>query len=410
MTKRAARYKNFIAFKSLFYFCSLPLRLDSYRGCTYGCLYCFSRSLNNRSPKAFSKPVPASPAEFKHLMNLVQENRQDRLSLPRSCLQRRVPIHFGCTSDPLQPCECNYRVTLEFLKILNAYQYPFVLSTKSDLITQPDYLSLIRSTPAAVQFSFATLDEQLSERIEPVAPPPTARLAAMNTLSALGIWTIARWQPFLYPKEEMDSEVIAKFAEAGARHVIVEHLRIPTNSRLRDRRSLWSALGVNFLQFYHTRGIRHSRVNFELASKHKINNVIQAKKEIHRFGMSFGAGDNDFHHFSDALCCCGVPPTEHFKHTYKGHLGYGAFNAIRTGEVSFAYLDKVWQPQGSAIEYLNSDCRLPDSNRVVDLLKDRIENPDRSNSPTDFYGIEYLPSQGYTVNQDIRSAFCGGVE
>jgi hypothetical protein len=124
--------------------------------------------------------------------------------------------------------------------------------------------------------------------------------------------------------------------------------------------------------------------------------------------MSFGAGDNDFHHFSDAVCCCGVPPTEHFKHTYEGHLGYGAFNAIRTGEVSFAYLDSEWQPQGSVIEYLNSDCRLADSNGVLDLLNDRIENPGRSNSPTGFYGIKYLSDQGYVVDRDVRSKFFGG--
>jgi hypothetical protein len=206
----------------------------------------------------------------------------------------------------------------------------------------------------------------------------------------------------------MDSGVIAEFAHAGAQHVIVEHLRIPTNSRLRDRKLLWSALGLNFLRFYRSKGLRHSRVNYELVSQHKMANVLQARAATHHFGMSFGAGDNDFHHFSDAVCCCGVPATEHFKHTYKGHLGYGAFNAIRTGEVSFAYLDTEWQPQGSAVEYLNSHCRLADSNRVVDLLQDRIENPSRSNSPTDFYGIKYLPSQGYVVDRDIRSRFCGG--
>jgi len=395
------QYHKYIGIKSIFYFCSLPLRLDSYRGCTYGCLYCFSQSLNNRESGFHYRAVPANPADFIKLMDSINhEGRQT--SLVRSCLKRKIPIHFGCVSDPLQPQEIKSRITLKFLKILKQYNYPFILCTKSDLIINPEYLSIIRDTRPIVQISFSTMNDKLASYIEPHAPSPTIRLRTLDKLSNLGIWTVARLQPFLYPKEQINDEGLRSLANVGVKHVTLEHLRIPTNSKLSTRMSLWNALGVNLLETYRNLGIKHSRINYELNSEIKLHNILKAKNIIHKYGMSFGSGDNDFHHASDYFCCCGVPADKsEFSNIYKGNIGYAAYKSLKTGTVSFSCIDEEWQPKGSVREYINSDCRINNLNSIKELFRFKIKNPTTSNSPISFYGIQYFNDK-YIINEEIR--------
>jgi DNA repair photolyase len=395
------QYHKYIGIKSIFYFCSLPLRLDSYRGCTYGCLYCFSQSLNNRESGFHYRAVPANPADFIKLMDSINhEGRQT--SLVRSCLKRKIPIHFGCVSDPLQPQEIKSRITLKFLKILKQYNYPFILCTKSDLIINLEYLSIIRDTRPIVQISFSTMNDKLASYIEPHAPSPTIRLRTLDKLSNLGIWTVARLQPFLYPKEQINDEGLRSLANVGVKHVTLEHLRIPTNSKLSTRMSLWNALGVNLLETYRNLGIKHSRINYELNSEIKLHNILKAKNIIHKYGMSFGSGDNDFHHASDYFCCCGVPADKsEFSNIYKGNIGYAAYKSLKTGTVSFSCIDEEWQPKGSVREYINSDCRINNLNSIKELFRFKIKNPTTSNSPISFYGIQYFNDK-YIINEEIR--------
>ena len=121
--------------------------------------------------------------------------------------------------------------------------------------------------------------------------------------------------------------------------------------------------------------------------------------------MTFGSGDNDFHHFSDHLCCCGIPNTIEFKNIYNGHLGYGIYNALRTGKVSFDYIQKFWHPVGSIKRYINSDCRINGSCNIIELLKSKINKPDSSNSPRSFYGVNYSSNNQYTISNKVMKEF-----
>ena len=396
-------YNKFFGFKSIFYFCSLPLRLDSYKGCTYGCLYCFSQNLNNRKAGFHKEVIPANYKKFKNFMEstLLHESGNGLL---KSCIRRRIPIHFGCVSDPLQPYELKTKTSLHLLNILNEFKYPFIFCTKSGLIKNKEYLEILKNSDVSVQISFSTLDDNLGKSIEPKAPSPTERLNILKLLADNGIHTVARIQPFLYPKENIKLSIFKKFSEAGVKHIVLEHLRIPTNSRIKVRNKLWSALDMDIIKEYRKLGIKHSRVNYELCSEKKIVNLIDAQKIVHSLGMSFGSGDNDLHHFSDHLCCCGKIENNNGKNYYDGHLGYGAFQALHNGDVSYDYIEKHWQPVGSIKEYLNSDCRILGSNTVLDLLRKKIDNPNSSNSPSSFYGIEF-EDDTYKINNDIREYF-----
>jgi DNA repair photolyase len=391
-------YKKNISFKSIFYFCSLPLRLDSYRGCSFGCLYCFSQSLNNRNGNFNKKVYPANPLKLSNILNQVL-NRGKNDGLVRSCISKKIPFHFGCVSDPLQPIELEYGVSYEHLKTLRQFEYPYYLCTKSDLVVKPKYLELFDENISAIQISFSTLNSELARKLEPTAPNPKIRISVLDKLSSKGLYTVARIQPFLFPRENLNEDYFKIFSEVGVNHIVLEHLRIPTNSKMMGRNKLTNALGIDMLNEYRRLGIKHSRVNYELTSQAKLGNVLLAKQLAHKYRMSFGSGDNDFHHISDSLCCCGSP---HFKNgsIYESHFGKGAFEGIRKGNISFEYIDKNWHPCGSIKEQLNSDCRIPGKNTVASLLKDKLNKPNSSNSPTSFYGIEYRNNK-YIANKTL---------
>jgi len=341
-------------------------------------------------------------------MRSVLEGNYKFNSPVRSCLERHIPLHFGCISDPFQPVEIKYRVTLEFLRIIREFNYPCVISTKSDLITDPIYLDIITGIPLSVQISFSTLNDELANIIEPYTPPPSKRLLVLKQLAQNRLYTVGRLQPFLFPREKLLPETFEKLASVGVKHIVLEHLRIPTNSKIRTREELWHGLGMNMIDNYKKMGMKYSRVNYELNSEQKLNNVLKAKEFANKYGMSFGSGDNDFHHISDNLCCCGIPK-EGFQNIYDGHLGYGAFQGRASGKISYEYINKAWQPKGSIKEYINSDCRINGQKSVTEFLMYKLSRPQSSNSPLCFYGLEWLGGIEYRYSEEFIEIMVKGV-
>lgn len=394
-------YKNYIGIKSLFYFCPLPLRLDSYRGCAFGCLYCFSHSLNNRNYDFFKVSDIADPTHFNRLLDRIISGKNNiNTGILNDFIRKRIPFHFGTTSDPLQPIELSEGVTFELLSILDRYNYPFVLSTKSALIGEQKYYSFFLKKGTAIQISFSTLDDDLASIIEPNAPSPSNRLKLLSLLSQKGIWCIARIQPYLYPYDTNLERILLAISQTGVKSIILEHLRIPTNSKQSQRVKLWQALGMNVIDEYNSMGIKYSRVNYELKSELKMKNIRIAQDFCKSHNIQFCSGDNDFHHISDSVCCCGLDCGDKSFNLYDSNLMKGIRNGLKMKTIDFNYIYTDWQPNSSISEHINSQCRINKKHKIIDFLEKKIDTPSSSNSPASFYGIEYKHNE-YHVNFDL---------
>src|ERR1700738_331434 len=121
-------YTDALAWSGQFAHCSLPLRLDSYRGCGFSCSYCFARARGGNSPD--KKIVPTSPDL---LARAFERAEAGSLSVLAQSIRRRVHIHCGGMSDPFQPAERKHLITLRFLQTLANYKYPTLISTKGDM-------------------------------------------------------------------------------------------------------------------------------------------------------------------------------------------------------------------------------------------------------------------------------------
>ncbi len=178
--------------------CLYAFEIDTYgRGCVHNCHYCYAKaSLTQHGAWNKPFPFPIDLSEIRKLFYTVFET--DKRTKWRSIMESRTPLRIGSMSDSFMWMDQKYGVTLELLKILSYYNYPYIIFTRSDLIAKEPYLSTLRQDLSAVQFSICSNNDELTKLTEPGAPNNKRRFAALKTLNEAGFRTAVRINP-LFP-------------------------------------------------------------------------------------------------------------------------------------------------------------------------------------------------------------------
>ncbi|MGY2736487.1 PA0069 family radical SAM protein [Sphingomonas sp. UYP23] len=197
--------------------------INPYRGCEHGCIYCFARPTH-----AFHDISPGLDFESKLFA------KPDAATLLRAELGKRgyvaQPIAFGTNTDPYQPIETDWRITRACLDVLAETNHPLTITTKSDRVVRDiDLLAPMAAKGlAAVAMSLTSLDPKIAMTLEPRAPTPTRRLAAVRALVAAGIPTHVSIAPVIPAITDHEIEqLIERAADAGARSVSFIPVRLP---------------------------------------------------------------------------------------------------------------------------------------------------------------------------------------
>jgi DNA repair photolyase len=156
--------------------------LNPYRGCEFGCRYCYARYTH----------------EFMELRNSVdfedkiyaKSGLGVRLRAELKRIDGSKGIALGTATDPYQPAERRFGRTREALEIF-AEQSGVALSitTKSDLVARdiPLLQKIAERNSVSVNVTITTLDAALARMLEPRAPRPELRLKAVEKIAAAGI-------------------------------------------------------------------------------------------------------------------------------------------------------------------------------------------------------------------------------
>ena len=249
--------------------CDIPIRFDTYVGCGHGCSYCFvSRKSNIKNIKAGEG--------IQSLRDFIKGKRSGET---KWC-DWDIPLHWGGLSDPFQPAERVMKRSLEALRVFAETQYPFVVSTKSDLIAEEPYLSLIKQCNCVVQFSACG---RRFDAIEKGAATYERRLAAAEKIAKYRRVNI-RLQPYIPAMFTDTLRELPHLAEIGVHGVIVEGMKFtkPKPGTIMN--------GSDFV--------------FPAEELARQFSVIRAT--AHRHGLRFYCGENRLRSMSDDLCCCGV--------------------------------------------------------------------------------------------------------
>ena len=126
---------------------------------------------------------------------------------------------LGSNTDCYQPVERHQNITRGLLAVFQRFGHPVVIITKSDLITRDlDILAdLAARRLVAVNISVTTLDRELARRLEPRAPTPAKRLAALAALAAADVPVNLLMAPIIpgLTDHEIERVVAAGASSAG---------------------------------------------------------------------------------------------------------------------------------------------------------------------------------------------------
>ncbi|AQV93203.1 DNA repair photolyase [Cupriavidus necator] len=197
--------------------------INPYRGCEHGCSYCFARPTH-----AYLGLSPGLDFETK-LFAKTNAAELLRKELSRKSYSPSV-IALGTNTDPYQPIEREQRLTRSILEVLNEFQHPVAITTKSALVTRDiDILAqMAEKGLARVYLSINTLDSEIARKLEPRANTPAKRMEAIRRLSSQGIPTGVLVAPVIPALTDFDVEhVLQTAAEAGAESAAYVMLRLP---------------------------------------------------------------------------------------------------------------------------------------------------------------------------------------
>lgn len=197
--------------------------INPYRGCEHGCVYCYARPTH-----AFHDLSPGLDFESELFA------KPDAAALLRAELGKKgykaTAIALGTNTDPYQPIEGQWRITRQILELLAETDHAVTITTKSDRVLRDiDILAPMAAKGiVAVAISVTSLDPAIHRTLEPRAPRPEKRLAAIRALSEAGIPMHVNVAPIIPGVTDHEIEVILEAArDAGVKTASFIPIRLP---------------------------------------------------------------------------------------------------------------------------------------------------------------------------------------
>lgn len=191
--------------------CQYPTRLDTYGcGCQHDCSYCYAKSLLDFR-NLWNAQAPA-------VANIADISREIR-KLPRESI-----VRLGGMTDCFQPMEKLHKNTYKTIRLLNRRKVGYLIVTKSALVADDDYISIMDKDLAHIQITITCFDDDLYRRLSyEKASPPSERIKAVEKLQRAGFDVAVRLSPFI--QEFVDFDTLNNIA---CDKIIVEFLRVNT--------------------------------------------------------------------------------------------------------------------------------------------------------------------------------------
>lgn len=171
-----ARNAKSLLTKATGFIAAYDFTLNPYRGCQYGCSYCYA--------VAFS-PNPQMRQNWGKWV-IIKQNAAEILEKELESWYKKNPdkppsIYMSSVTDPYQPIESKEKLTRHLLEVMIAYRPILVIQTRSPIITR-DIDILQRFKHLRINMSIPTGSESVRKDFEPRSPSIKARLNAVRAI------------------------------------------------------------------------------------------------------------------------------------------------------------------------------------------------------------------------------------
>ena len=336
-----------MALTQQFKHCGNAFRVDTYKGCDFGCKYCFVNCRGGDLNKGFQL------ADFsiieKNFKKAFEDDKETK-NLTIEMLRHRVPLHLGGMSDPFQTREKEHKITYKLLELTKKYNYPMLISTKTSHIPE-EYFDVLDNRIHAFQISLISMDEEYIRKFETRTPLPKERKAFAQLLKDKGFWVSIRIQPLIKLQHGID---VVNEMSGIVDYITVEHIKIGNDNA--NKKKMFIDMELNPSDF------KSCGREYEFMTDIKRENILRLKA-ISK--CRIGCGDNDLHELSDSNNCCGV---DTINENFSEWIKYNEMYIKQTGDES------QWYPKCNCSGCFNSECRV-NGWEFKDYVQDYINNP-----------------------------------
>ncbi len=237
-------------------------------------------------------------------------------------IKQRFPIRLGTNSDCFQPIERRLRTTEKTLQMLNEWDYPYIINTKSDIVADEPYRSLLINAPGGcvVQFTIISLNEELTQKLETNAPSISRRIEAANKLASDGIYTQVRVSPIIpeltNDAEEM-KELFRDLKDVGVKDLIIEFLRYTSRINIWvkdafhgeiDLDEIYGGVGCDLRPDGRPKADRDGYVRIPMHVKFKLYKAYNGI--ANKLGLNLYVCSEEYPEINECVNCCGTSKRE----------------------------------------------------------------------------------------------------
>ena len=225
--------------------------VNPYEGCSLNCLYCYIRGSKYGENMEEGLIVKSNALEVLE-KQLAARAKKHQFGI----------VAVGSAMDAYMKQEEKLRLTEGILKLLLKYRFPIFISTKSTLILRdvellreidtsailPGDLKSVLGRGVIVSTSVSSMNEKITNMLEPGAATPTERLTMLSQLNQKGFLTGVNAMPilpFISDKDDELEKIIVAAKQADAGYVLTGGLTL-FGTRPADSKTLY----FNFLRRY----------------------------------------------------------------------------------------------------------------------------------------------------------------
>jgi DNA repair photolyase len=193
--------------------------INPYQGCSHRCAYCYATY--EWSPEFYDK-VYAKTNAPEVLDRQLAAWKSDTID----------PVMIASATDAYQPAELRFELTRKCVQVLQKYNVPYYVFTKSAIIERDLELHRQYRHNCFVVWSITTCDEKIRRIVEPGTPPARRIFEAIKKFTDAGVCCGVNIDPIMPLVTDSDPEleaVVRTCKDAGLRHVFGAPLRLRTD-------------------------------------------------------------------------------------------------------------------------------------------------------------------------------------